>query len=185
MSFIKEVEPGQADGLLKDVYKEICGKRGKISNIMKVQSLSPQAMKNHLDLYMTLLYGKSGLKRVERELVATVVSNENKCAYCIGHHAEALNFYWKDKNKIDRFLKNYFIDEITTREKELIKYAVKLTKSPSEINQTDIEELKKHNLDDSDILNLNMIISYFNFVNRIALGLGVEFTQEEIEGYNF
>ncbi|MGM0608899.1 MAG: peroxidase-related enzyme [Candidatus Muiribacteriota bacterium] len=185
MSFIKEISPGDAQGLLKDIYREIGGKRGKVSNIMKVQSLAPKAMKSHLDLYMDLLYGKSKLKRSERELVATAVSNENKCAYCVNHHAEALKFYWKDNDKIQRFLKNYYNDEISDREKALVKYAVKVTNKPHKVCGKDINYLREFKLKDDDILVLNMIISYFNFVNRIALGLGVEFSEEEVEGYEF
>jgi uncharacterized peroxidase-related enzyme len=56
----------------------------------------PEAMNQHLDLYMTLLFGKSGLSRAERELIAVVVSAANECGYCISHHAVALKNYWNE-----------------------------------------------------------------------------------------
>jgi len=40
-------------------------------------------------------------------------------------------------------------------------------------------------LTDEEILSVNLVTSYFNFVNRIALGLGVEFSEEEIKGYKY
>lgn len=45
------------------------------------------------------VFGRSGLKRAERELIAVVVSATNGCAYCVQHHAEALNSYWKDSER--------------------------------------------------------------------------------------
>lgn len=62
---------------------------------MRVQSLHPEAMRAHLDLYTTLLLSRSGLRRAERELIAVVVSAANGCAYCFRHHAEALRALWK------------------------------------------------------------------------------------------
>jgi alkylhydroperoxidase family enzyme len=51
--------------------------------------------------------------------------------------------------------------------------------------QADLDGLRKQGLTDADILRLNLVVSYFNFVNRIALGLGVEFTLEEITGHKY
>jgi len=185
MSFIKEISKDKADGLLEEIYNEISGKRGKLSNIMKVQSLAPKAMRAHLDLYISLLFSKSKLKRDEREAIATRVSFLNECEYCINHHAEALNFHWKDMEKVKSFYKDPEKADIKERLKAFVRYADKVTKQPSKTDKSDIESLREHGLGDKDILILNMIISYFNFVNRIALGLGVEFSKEEIEGYNY
>ena len=77
MSWIDEIEVGEADGRLQEMYAELVKKRGKVSNILKVHSLNPEALGNHLDLYMTLMFGKSGLSRLEREAIAVVVSAAN------------------------------------------------------------------------------------------------------------
>jgi len=66
----------------------------------------------------------------------------------------------------------------------MLDYVVKLTKAPDKITQADIESLHQCGFTDESILDMNLIVSYFNFVNRIALGLGVEFTPEEVRGYN-
>ncbi len=65
MSWIQEVDVTDATGKLKQVYKDIEEKRGKIYNIMKIHSLNPDAMKDHMDLYLTLMFGSSGLSREE------------------------------------------------------------------------------------------------------------------------
>lgn len=183
MSWISVVDESDASGELKEFYDGIKGARGKLSNIMKVQSLNPSAMKNHLDLYMTIMFGRSGLKREERELIATVVSIENKCEYCTSHHAEALKNYWKDEEKVKTLVEDPTSLDLPERKRRMVDYAVKLTKSPGSVGQEDINILRKAGFSDEDILNINLTTSYFNFVNRIALGLGVEFTGEEMRGY--
>jgi uncharacterized protein YciW len=67
----------------------------------------------------------------------------------------------------------------------MLNYAVKLTINPSELHLKDIEELRQVGFSDTDILSVNLITSYFNFVNRIALGLGVKSSEEEAEGYKY
>lgn len=52
-------------------------------------------------------------------------------------------------------------------------YALKLTEAPGSMRQEDLNPLRQAGLDDRAILDLNMIVGYFAFVNRLADGLGV------------
>ena len=100
MSWIEEIEVSEAEGKLAASYAALIEQRGKVSNILKVHSLNPDALGAHLDLYMTIMFGKSGLSRAEREAIAVVVSASNDCEYCVSHHAEALRRYVKDEEII-------------------------------------------------------------------------------------
>ena len=100
MAWIEEIEVDAADGKLGRLYADLVEKRGKVSNILKVHSLNPDALGSHLDLYMTVMFGKSGLSRAEREAIAVVVSANNDCAYCVNHHVEALRRYIKDEETL-------------------------------------------------------------------------------------
>ena len=91
MPWIDIVEENDESRKLKGIYDEIRKKRGKLSNILKIHSLNPDAMEKHMNLYLALMFGSSKLTREERELIAVVVSAINQCSYCIKHHAEALN----------------------------------------------------------------------------------------------
>ena len=71
------------------------------------------------------------------------------------------------------------------KEKKMIEYVNKLTKAPYSMEKTDIDGLRNSGFSDKDILDINLISCYFNFVNRIALGLGVEFSQDESTGYKY
>lgn len=183
MSWIKEVEVTEADGKLAETYAALIKQRGKVANILKVHSLNPDAMGNHLDLYMTIMFGKSGLSRAEREAVAVVVSASNDCQYCINHHAEALRRYIKDEEIISLLMTADGLETLEPRLSNIVRYAEKLTTAPAAMTEIDLGELRAEGLTDEDILDLTLVVGYFNFVNRIALGLGVTFSDDEMSGY--
>ncbi|WP_337871841.1 peroxidase-related enzyme [Ignavibacterium sp.] len=185
MAYIKLISETEADGKLKEIYQNISSKRGKLSNIMKIHSLMPDTMIKHLDLYLSIMFSNSNLSREEKEILAVVVSKLNNCDYCVNHHAEALNYYWKDKNRLKNFIEKLDDSAFGDKFRLAVKYTSKLTTSPSSVLNDDIEELKQIGWTDEDILAINLITSYFNFVNRIALGLGVEFSDDEIKGYKY
>ena len=183
MSWIEEVEVSEAEGKLAQIYAELIEKRVKVSNILMVHSLNPDAMSNHLDLYMTLMFGESGLSRAERESIAVVVSASNECAYCVNHHAEALRRYIKDTETINLLMTADGLETLEPRLSNIVRYAEKLTSAPGAMTESDLGELRSEGLNDNDILDLTLIVGYFNFVNRIALGLGVTFNEDEMTGY--
>ena len=183
MSWIDEIDVGEADGKLKEIYADLVAKRGKISNILRVHSLNPEALVGHLDLYMTLMFGKSGLTRLEREAIAVVVSAANECEYCVNHHAEALGHYLDDDETLDLLSSADGLEVLEPRLSNIVRHADKLTSAASAMTESDLGELRAVGLSDKDILDLTLIVGYFNFVNRIALGLGVEFSPEEKSGY--
>ena len=183
MSWIDEIELADAEGRLGELYAELVEKRGKVSNILKVHSLNPEAMGNHLDLYMTLMFGKSGLSRAERESIAVVVSATNECDYCVRHHSEALRRYVKDDETLEMLTSADGLETLEPRLSNIVRHAEKLTSAPGAMTESDLGELRAVGLSDRDILDLTLIVGYFNFVNRIAMGLGVEFSAEEASGY--
>jgi uncharacterized peroxidase-related enzyme len=185
MSWIDVVLEADAEGKLAAIYETISGARGKVSNIMRVHSLKPKAMQAHMKLYLSVMFGRSGLSREERELIATAVSAANDCPYCKHHHAAALDAYWQDPERVESFMNDWRSVELSERETALIEYAVKLTRTPGEMQQGDVERLRERGLDDEEVLATNLVTSYFNFVNRIALGLGVEFSESEMSGYHY
>lgn len=185
MPWIETIDENEAEGLLREVYDRIGGARGKVSNVMRVQSLHPEALGAHLDLYLAVPFGRSGLRRAERELVAVVVSASNGCACCVRHHAEALKVLWKDDARAAQAAEDYRLLELSEREYALCDYAAALTRDPGAAREADVQRLRAVGLSDRDVLDAKLIVSYFNFVNRVAEGLGVAFTEEEAGGYRY
>jgi uncharacterized peroxidase-related enzyme len=183
MPWIKVIDEAEAAGKLKEVYDDVIRERGKLSNIMRVQSLNAEAMARHLGLYVTLMFGESALTRAEREFIAVVVSSANHCEYCVNHHARPLRSYWKDDERVDAAIRDWREAPLSPRERALAAYAEKLTRAPGDVAEEDVAALRALGLSECDILDVNMITAYFNFVNRIAAGLGVEHTPDEVRGY--
>lgn len=102
MAYIDVVGYDEAEGKLREIYDDLIETRGKLANVHMIQSLNPESIVNHMDLYMTIMFGKSPLRRVQREMIAVVVSKNNDCDYCQLHHAAAVKHYWKDDVKIEQ-----------------------------------------------------------------------------------
>lgn len=183
MSWIREIEPEQASGDLRAAYNQLLRSRGKIANILKAHSLRPAALRAHLALYVDLLFAGGGLSRCQRELLAVVASRENACAYCVAHHREALSRYIHDADLLDAIARGTGESSLDPADRALCDYAVKLTRTPDRVGERDIVTLRTAGFADEDILLANLIVAYFNFVNRIALGLGVVFDEGEVRGY--
>ena len=183
MSWIEEIEVTEAEGKLAETYARLMEKRGKVSNILQVQSLNPDSLERHLDLYMTIMFGKSGLSRAEREAIAVVVSATNDCEYCVNHHTDALRRYIKDEDILQALASADGLEILEPRLGNIVIHAEKLTSAPAAMTESDLDPLRAEGLTDSDILDITLVVAYFNFVNRIALGLGVGFTLEELSGY--
>lgn len=81
MAYIQMTQPETADVALQAEYKAAIKRSGKVFNILKIQSLNPPVLHASIALYMATMHGPSGLSRVERELLATVVSQINDCFY--------------------------------------------------------------------------------------------------------
>ena len=183
MSWIEEISIEDATGELSKLYEGLVERRGKVANIMKVHSLNPSSMQHHLDLYMDLMFGKSPLTRAEREAIAVTVSATNNCEYCVNHHFEALSRYEKDGNVLDRIKGGGDLDALGERLSAILGFAANLTADPSRMRASDVAMMRDAGLTDREILDTALVTAYFNFVNRIALGLGVKYSEEEVSGY--
>jgi uncharacterized peroxidase-related enzyme len=185
MVWIKTISEDKATGDLKRAYEAISRARGKVSNIMRAQSLNPNALRVFVELYTTLVYGRSSLSRGEREMVATTISAHNGCDYCTSHHGEALKFYLKNEGQVDSLMGGHQPESLSVRAKALTDYALKLTLKPSGIVREDLDVLRAIGISDSEILDLVLLTGYMNLVNRVAQGLGIEHDEQEARGYKY
>ena len=186
MPNIKVIPYEEATGKLKDVYDGLIEKRGKLAAVHTIQSLNPDSIIAHMELYMTIMFSQSPLSRAQREMIAVVVSTANSCEYCQQHHGAALNNYWKDEMRVQSLRKNYETAGLNVNDTLLCRYAIELTLHPDDFgiaNKT--ESLQQAGFDDRAILDATLVVAYFNFVNRIVLALGVETEEKAGEGYKY
>ena len=81
MAWIAEIDEREAEGLLKDQYSKLKEPWGGIDNILKIHSLNPESLAAHVQLYKTVMFGKSPIPRIDREMIALMVSSINQCHY--------------------------------------------------------------------------------------------------------
>ena len=81
MAYLRLVDEDEASGLLKEEYEAAVARAGKVFNIVKAMSLRPAVLRRSMELYREAMHGRSGLSRIERELLAVVVSRANDCHY--------------------------------------------------------------------------------------------------------
>ncbi len=185
MAWIRTIKEEDARGTLKSVYDRVKASRGRVSNIFKVQSLDPRSLEAHLELYLSIMFGQGGLSRQQREMIAVVVSAENHCEYCVAHHSAALRKYVKDESLIAKLVASHETASLDPMEKAIVNYAVALTRDPTSLTEAHIGALRESGMGDEEILQLALIASYFNFVNRMANGLGVDLEKEGQTAYKY
>jgi uncharacterized peroxidase-related enzyme len=185
MPYIEVIPYENAEGELKEIYDDLVKKRGKLAEVHKIQSLNPRTIVHHMDLYMSVMFGRSPLKRYQREMMAVVVSSANDCPYCRQHHGEALNHFWKNADRVERLADNYREASLEPLDLTLCEYAYLLTRSPEKVGDHITTALKLMGASDRALLDAALVISYFNFVNRMVLGLGVQLEEDGGSGYEY
>ena len=186
MSWIKEISYEEASGQLKKLYNRVKGPNNNIDNVLSVHSLRPHSLLGHMALYKNVLHNTSNtLPKWYLETIGVYVSHLNKCAYCVDHHFEGLKRLLNDDQKAIKFKENLIQDlkNISLEEGQIegLKYAKKLTLAATEMQEDDISNLRNSGFSDGEILEINQVTSYFNYVNRTVLGLGVN-TKGDILG---
>ncbi|MBS4058225.1 MAG: peroxidase-related enzyme [Bacteroidetes bacterium] len=175
MAKIEIIPYERSEGRLKEVYDELKQRLGRFSQVMEVQSLRPESMIKHLEMYQEIMVSSSELSRAEREMMAVVVSAANKCNFCKKSHANVLYQFWKDENKVRMLMEDFSLLALSPREKLLCEFAESLTLDPGKSGSDDMPALLRENgFSDAAILDASLVVSYFNFVNRMVLSLGVE-----------
>ncbi len=81
MAWIRVIQEDKAEGELKQLYGQMTEPWGGVDNILKIHSLNPPSLRAHFEFYKTLMRGKSGLSRAQREMIAVTVSAANHCHY--------------------------------------------------------------------------------------------------------
>jgi uncharacterized peroxidase-related enzyme len=178
MSWIDIVTKEQADGRLRELYQRVAGPDSNVDNVLQIHSLRPHTLEGHMALYKsTLHHSGNKLPKCLLETIGVYVSLLNGCIYCVEHHFAGLGRLLKDDDharEIRRALETGdFEKAFDRREQTILDYARQLTRSPGEMREPAIEKMRAAGLDDGEILEVNQVVSYFAYVNRTVLGLGV------------
>jgi len=150
-------------------YFDLCKDRlGLIPNVLKAYSHNTEKLNTFTNMYNEIMLGESGLTKLQREMIAVVVSSINKCFYCQVAHGATVRELSKNPELSEELIMNYNIANISEKDKEMLKFSEKLTTSSYKIDESDRELLRKKGFNDSDIWDIASVVGFFSMSNRIA-----------------
>ena len=174
MAWIDTVEWDDASGPLRDAYDWQAAKLGEPAEFTMLGSLYPPIVEERLRLYRTVEHCPSQLTAIERQSAALVTSRLNgtdHCASGLRLKLESLGLAIEVLDAIDADPAHVRTGD--ARFDAICAHAAKLTRSPAAVAEDDLAPLRDHGLSDLDILDLNNIVAYYAYINRVVMGLGL------------
>ena len=185
MTWITIIPFEQATGSLKRLYERIKGPDNNVDNIMLAHSLRPHTMEGHMTLYKHVLHHpRNQMPKWYLEAVGVYVSQLNGCAYCFEHHLAGMARLLDDPERAAAIRKAFENGDLSAsfdnKETAGLEYVARLTQTPSDLAEADIERLRTAGFDDGEILEINQVAAYFSYANRTVLGLGINTVGDNI-----
>lgn len=186
-AWIRMIPLEEAAGKLKEMYDLALTPSGTVDNVMRAHSLRPHSMQGHLVLYRSVLHNPDNtLPFWFLEVVASYVSMTNRCTYSLTHHWANARRLMHDPARAQQVRDALDAAQperaFSGRELAFLNYARKLTAQAGDMSRSDWDALKAAGCDDGEILEVNQVVAYFNYSNRLLNGLGVT-TEGDVVGY--
>lgn len=150
-------------------YWELCREKlGLVPNVIAAYSFDDEKLAGFTTLYNDLMLGESGLSKLEREMIAVVVSSANRCFYCLVAHGAAVRRLSSDPELGEMLVMNRRVAGLTPRHRAMLEFAAKLSERPAEMVEADRQTLRDVGFSDRDIWDISAVASFFNMSNRMA-----------------
>ncbi len=128
----------------------------------------PAELRAFLDYHDALMERDSGLSKAEREMVVVATSAANDCLYCVVAHGAILRVRARDTEIADRIAANWRTAPVTERQHAMLAFAIKLARTPEQLDSGDFTALRSHGFSEDDIWDIGAITGFFAFSNRMA-----------------
>ncbi len=159
---------GDLDPDIQAYFAKCEEKLGMVPNVLRAYSFNQEKLRAFMAMYNDLMLADSGLSKLEREMIAVVVSAENKCFYCLAAHSAQVRALSGDPALGDTIVYNYRAANLEARQRAMLDFAVSLTRTPQTIGDADRSTLRDAGLSDRDIWDVAAVASFFNMSNRMA-----------------
>ncbi len=187
--WIDVVEEKDADAKLAAAYDSLRREDGAVHNLYKAYSRFPDPVVSADRFYRDVMHAPDApLPMWLAELLSVDVAIVNDCDYAATHHGANFVHLYGDEAKALRIvdaLRQDALDcpDIENNVRALISYGRKLTKSPAEMSEQDIEDLRAHGWDDSQISQAVQVTASFAYWTRLINALGIEIGDEKVGKY--
>ena len=150
-------------------YFSICDEKiGFLPNVLAAYSFDQTKLRAFIGMYNDLMLADSGLSKLEREMIAVVVSAANRCFYCLTAHGQAVREMSGDPALGELLVMNWRVAKVPPRQRAILEYAHKLTVSPAETGDADRKALRRAGFSERDIWDIASVTAFFNMTNRLA-----------------
>jgi len=150
-------------------YFDICTEKlGMIPNVLQAYAFDIEKLNTFTAMYNDLMLGESNLSKLEREMIAVVVSSINKCFYCLVAHGAAVRKLSGNPMLGAMMVMNYRVAPLDPRQRAMLDCAAKITTASATIEEADRNALRDVGFTDRDIWDIANVAGFFNMTNRVA-----------------
>lgn len=150
-------------------YFGVCDEKlGFVPNVLRAYAFDPAKFDAFSAMYNDLMLADSGLSKLEREMIAVVVSSINKCFYCLTAHGQAVRALSGNPKLGEMLVMNWRVADLDARQTAMLTFAEKTTKASAEISEDDRIALRAVGFTDRDIWDITSVTGFFNMTNRMA-----------------
>lgn len=158
---------------IKTYFAKCEEKLGLVPYVLRAYTGNSEKFRNFTQFYNTLMLEKERCKlsKLEREMIAVVVSSANRCYYCLVAHGQAVRELSDDPQLGEMMVMNYRVAQLEPRQRAMLDFAWRLTTAPHDVGETDRQRLRDVGFSDNDIFDICDVAAFFNYTNRMAHGL--------------
>lgn len=150
-------------------YFDICrDKLGMVPNVLRAYAFDIDKLNAFTALYNDVMFGDSGLSKLEREMIAVAVSSINKCYYCLTAHGAAVRQLSGDPKLGEMLVMNWRVAPLDARQKAMLAFAELVTVASATIEEKDRDALRQVGFSDRDIWDIAAVAGFYNMSNRMA-----------------
>ena len=169
-------ERDNLDKEMKALVKGTVKKYGFMPNYLRLYATDNQRLKALMVPYMELLRTDSGLTPFDHELIALVCAQTNGCTYCCAHHGALLRGACEDPVFAEYVGRNYRLADLSTRQRAMLDFVVKVLTDVEAIEDADRDELREQGFDDEAIWCIASTACFYAASNRMAVVAGLKVT---------
>ena len=156
------------DPAIKTLFAKFTEKLGFVPNVFRSYTLRPRRLEHFRQYNNELMIGDSGLTKLEREMIAVVVSSVNHCHYCLVAHGAAVRVLSGNTHLSDQLAANYRSSEVTPRQRGMLDFVWKLSATPALIEESDRAALRHAGFSDEDIFDIAEVAAFYAASTRLA-----------------
>ncbi len=150
-------------------YFDICHEKlGLVPNVLRAYSHDIGKLDAFTAMYNELMLSDSELSKLEREMIAVVVSSANRCLYCQTAHGAAVRQLSGDPALGEALIMNYRSADLSEPQRAMLDFALKVNAASATIEEADRQALREQGFSDAAIWDIAAVAAFFAMSNRMA-----------------